>query len=94
MVVFIVHLLGVLTFKTKGDTPVSTDIDSPSICSVSFQFVKPKAGKSHIPRLSGSMKSTKYETESFRMLPLDSGSASSFEETSEAPVLEAPNHLL
>jgi len=52
MIVFIVHVLGILTFEAKGDAPISTDIYSPRSGPISFQFVKPKAGKPHVLRPS------------------------------------------
>ena len=63
MIVFIVHTLGVLAFESKGDAPVSTDIYSPRSGSISFQFVKPKAGQPHILRPPRSMEPTEYQTE-------------------------------
>ena len=92
MIVLIVHDLGIRAIEAKGDAPVSTDIYSPRGGSISFQLVKPKAGKPHVLRPPRSMEPTKYETESFRMGPLDSGNISGLEEEPEAPMLETQNH--
>lgn len=92
MIIFIVHDLSVLTFESKGDAPISTDINSPGTGSISFQLVKSKAGKIHILRLSRSVESAKYQTELFGMKGLNSGDTSGFEEAPQALMLEAPNH--
>jgi hypothetical protein len=41
MIVFIVHVLGILTFETKGDAPGSTDIYGPRCGSIYLQLVEP-----------------------------------------------------
>ena len=81
MIVFIVNDLGIYTFKAKGYPPIPTDIDSPGIRPISFEFVKPKARKIHILRLLCGMKPAKYQSEPLSMRALDSGDISSFEET-------------
>ena len=92
MIVFIVHGHGVLRFKSKSNAPVSTDIDSPSSGSISFQFVQPEAGKIHVLWLPRRMESAKYQTEPFRMRVRDSCEASRFEEAFQPLMPEASNH--
>lgn len=92
MIIFIVHDLGILAFEPKGNSPITTNINCPRSGSITFQLVKPKSWKVHILRLSGSMKPAEYQTESVRVLGLDSRSLSGFEEALQALVLETPNH--
>ena len=80
MVIFIINDLDFLALKAKDNPPISTDINSPRAGSISFQFVKPKAWKVHILRLSGSVKAAKNQTKPFCVLGLDSRSLSGFEE--------------
>jgi hypothetical protein len=80
MIIFIVHDLDILTIKPEGNSPIATNINCPRSGSVALQFVKPKAWKVHILRLSGRMKAAEYQTESFGVLGLDSRSLSGFEE--------------
>ena len=72
MIVFIIHGHGVLRFKSKGNAPIPTDIDSPGPGSISFQFVQPEAWKIHVLRLSRGMESAEHQTEPFRMRAWDS----------------------
>jgi hypothetical protein len=67
MIVFIVHVFDIFVLETKSDPPVSTYIDSLRSGSISFQFVKSKAGKPHVLRPSRRMKPAEYEAESLRM---------------------------
>lgn len=92
MVVFIAHGHGVLRFKSKGNAPISTDIDSPCPGSIAFQFVQPEAGKIHVLWLSRRMESAKYQTEPFRVRFRNPRDASRFEKTSQPLMFEAPNH--
>ena len=80
MIIFIIHDRDVLAFKPKGNSPISADINCPGCRSISFQFVQPKPWKAQILGLSGSVKAAEYQTESFRVLGLDSRSLSRFEE--------------
>ena len=80
MIIFIVHDLDILTIKPEGNLPISTNINCPRSGSISFQFVKPKSWKAHIFRLSRSMTAAENQTESIRVLDLDSRSLSGFEE--------------
>jgi hypothetical protein len=41
MIVDIVDLNGVLSFESKHDAPVSTDVDGPEPFQLSFQSMKP-----------------------------------------------------
>jgi len=92
MIIFIVHDLDFLAFKTKGNPPISTDINSPRSGSISFQLVKPKTWKIHVFRLPGSMKAAEYQAEPFRVRGLDSRSIAGFEKALQALVLETPDH--
>jgi len=92
MVIFIVHIFNILTYKSKRNSPVPTDVNCPRSGSISSQLVKPKSWKVHVLWLSSSMKATKYQTKPFRVLGLNSRSLSGFEKALQALMLKVPNH--
>ncbi len=80
MIILIVHDFDIFAVKPKSNSPVPTNINCPGSGSISFQFVKPKPWKVHVPRLAGSVQAAEYQTELFRVLGLNARSLSGFEE--------------
>jgi hypothetical protein len=48
MVVFIVHIDGVLAFKAEGYAPIATDSDGPCTFSLAFEFMEIQTRQIHI----------------------------------------------
>ncbi len=92
MIIFIIDAIGILSGKTKGKTPIATDLYCPSALTIANQFVQIQTRKVHVLRTSRSMQAAQYETQSFRMLGLNASQTSLSEKTFQALVFEANDH--
>jgi hypothetical protein len=92
VIVLVVDIVCVWTFKTERDSPIATHRNGPSTFALTFQFVKFKARKAHVLWLYRRLEPTQNQAQFSRMLVPDPRRASSLVETLKAPVSERFDH--
>ena len=94
MIVFVVDGLCVGSHKFGSDPPVTANPDGPSSLSVTFEWMKAKAWKSHVFRCRRGIESAQYQSQSLSMLSLNPRFGSSLKEASQTLGLKASDHGL
>ena len=92
MVILVIHIDRVRTLKLECYPPISAYPHRPNAAALTCELVQVQAGKIHILRRDGSVKSRQYESQSRGVRCLDPSLATAQKEAFQSLVSEASDH--
>jgi ribosomal protein L30/L7E len=92
VIIFIVHIIGILAKKSKCNPPVSTHRDGPTPLALTFQGMEIQPGQIHIARSGGRVQLSQDQAKSVHMLRLDSRFTPRLKELTQTFMPEPSDH--
>jgi hypothetical protein len=93
MVIAVIDQDHIATVESKSHSPVPTHLNRPLTCKLAFESMKPPRGRFYVARTLSGIERSKLKTQPCSMRGLDTGFRAGAEETLQAGVSKALDHM-